>query len=172
MTKRMAIVKISYTRSRGAAKASVRYIAHRPGKDGKATVRSIYGIDGEVTKTDAYNMIDEAKRGAAFFRIVISPDPEKEDTYNDLYLWQITENTILTLEERLKKEVPFIAVEHNDHAPHRHVHVLACVKGKLNPKDFQALREAATGAALSQRQERDQVLQAKLRSVEEVQWAY
>jgi hypothetical protein len=168
----MAIVKISYTRNRGAAKASVRYIAHRPGKDGKATVRSIYGIDGEVTKTDAYKMIDEAKRGDAFFRIVISPDPEKEDTFKDLYLWQITENTILTLEERLKKEVPFIAVEHNDHTPHRHVHLIACVSGKLNPNDFQALRESATEAALSQRQERDQVLQAKMRSLEEAQWAY
>jgi hypothetical protein len=172
MTKRMAIVKINYTKSRGAAKASVRYIAHRPGKDGKATVRSIYGIDGEVTKTDAYKMIDEAKRGAAVFRIVISPDPEIEDTLKDLYLWQITEQTILTLEARLKNQVPFIAVEHNDHTPHRHVHLIACVSGKLNPKDFQALREAATGAALSQRQERDQVLQAKARSVEEVQWAY
>jgi hypothetical protein len=70
MTKRMAIVKISYTKSRGAAKASVRYIAHRPGKDGRATVRSIYGIDGEVSKADAYNMIDEAKRGAVYFRIL------------------------------------------------------------------------------------------------------
>ena len=94
MTKLMAIVKINYTKSRGAAKASVRYITHRPGKDGRATVRSIYGIDGEVTKTDAYQMIDEAKRGAVFFRIVISPDPEKEDTLKDLYLWQITEQTL------------------------------------------------------------------------------
>ena len=39
MTNKMAIVKItSYTRNRGAAKATVRYITHRPGKDGRETV--------------------------------------------------------------------------------------------------------------------------------------
>jgi hypothetical protein len=114
MIKQMAIVKINYTKSRGAAKATIRYIAHRPGKDGRQAARPIYGIDGEVSKTDAYQMIDEAKRGAAFFRIVISPDPEKEDAFKDLYLWQITEQTILTLETRLQSQVSFIAVEHND----------------------------------------------------------
>ena len=172
MTKIMAIVKTNYTRSRGAAKASVRYITHRPGRDGRKTVRSIYGVDGELKKSDAYQMIDQAERGSVFFRIVISPDPEKEDTKKDLFLWQITENTMLTLEERLKREVPFIAVEHKDNAPQSHVHILACVKGKLTPRDFQALRESATGAALAQRQERDLARQAKARSIEEAQWAY
>ena len=172
MTKHMAIVKIKYTKSRGAAKASVRYITHRPGKDGAKASRPIYGIDGEVTKTDAYLMIDQSGRGASFFRIVISPDPDKEDTSKDLYLAQITEQTILTLEDRLDAHVPFIAVEHNDHTDHRHVHVLACVTGRLDPKDFQALRATATAASLLQRQERDQVLQANLRAAQEVQWAF
>jgi hypothetical protein len=172
MTKLMAIVKINYTKSRGAAKATVRYIAHRPGKDGRATVRSIYGIDGEVTKTDAYQMIDEAGRGVAFFRIVISPDPQKEDTLKDLYLWHITEQTMLTLEDRLKIQVPFIAAEHDDHTDNRHTHVLACVSGKLKPQDFQALRQSATAAALTQRQERDLAREHKSRAIEEVQWAY
>ena len=79
---------------------------------------------------------------------------------------------MLTLEEQIKSQVPFIAVEHNDHTPHRHVHVLACVKGKLTPRDFQALRESATEAALSQRQERDLARQAKARAIEEAQWAF
>ena len=55
-------------------------------------------------------MIDEASRGASFFRIVISPDRQKEDSSKDLYLSQITEQTMLTLEERLGTHVPFIAV--------------------------------------------------------------
>lgn len=173
MTNQMAIVKISsFTRSRGAAKASVRYISHRPGQDGRVTVRIIYGIDGEVTKTDAYQMIDEAKRGAAFFRIIISPDPQKEDPLKDLYLWQITEQTMLTLEDRLQIQIPFIAAEHDDHTGNRHVHLLACAKARIDKPDLKALRDSATQAALEQRQERDLARQAKRRSVEEAQWAY
>src|SRR5512133_350984 len=97
----------SDTRNRGAAKASVRYITHRPGKDGRVTTRSLYTTDGEVSKQDAYQMIDEAQKGSVFFRIVISPDGKQEDTRRDLYLWQITEQTMLTLEERLNIHVPF-----------------------------------------------------------------
>src|SRR5512132_313018 len=173
MTKHMAVVRItSYTRNRGAAKASVRYITHRPGADGRVTSRPLYTTDGEVSKLDAYQMIDEAKKGANFFRIVISPDPEKEDGLKDLYLWQITEETILTLEERLKKQVPFIATEHNDHTGNRHVHLLVCLKGRIEKADLKALREAATVAALTQRQERDLAREARLLAAVEAQWAY
>lgn len=168
----MAIVKISsYTRSRGAAKASVRYITHRPGADARVTTRPLFTTDGEVSKFDAYTMIDEAKRGSVYFRIIISPDPQKEDTSKDLYLWQITEQTILTLEDRLNIHVPFIATEHNDHSGNRHVHLLACLKGRIEKTDLKALRESATEAALAQRQERDLARDASLRAVEEAQWA-
>ena len=169
----MAIVKVtSYTRNRGAAKATIRYITHRPGQDGKQATRSLYGIDGEVSKLDAYTMIDQAKRGSVYFRIVISPDPKAEDTSKDLYLSQITEQTILTLEERLKIQVPFVAAEHDDHAGHRHVHLLACAKARIDKPDLKALREAATKAALVQRQERDRAREANILAVEEAQWAY
>src|SRR5512144_788689 len=169
----MAIVKItSYTKNRGAAKASIRYITHRPGGDGRVTSRALFTIDGEVTKNDAYQMIDEAKKGSVFFRIVISPDTKQEDTRKDLYLWQITEQTMLTLEERLKIHVPFVAAEHDDHTGNRHVHLIACAKARIEKGDLKALREAATQAALFQRQERDLAREAKRRSVEEAQWAY
>jgi hypothetical protein len=102
----MAVVRItSFKKNRGAAKASIRYITHRPGGDGRVTSRPLYTIDGEVTKNDAYQMIDEAQKGSVFFRIIISPDGKNEDTRKDLYLWQITEQTILTLEERLNIHV-------------------------------------------------------------------
>jgi hypothetical protein len=173
MTNKMAVVRItSYTRNRGAAKASVRYITHRPGKDGRATSRPLYGIDGEVSKLDAYQMIDEAKKGSVFFRIVISPDGKQEDTGHNLYLWQLTEQTMLTLEERLNIHVPFAAVEHNDHTGNRHVHLLACLRVRIEKGDLKALREAATQAALFQRQERDLARKAKQRQIEEAQWAY
>jgi hypothetical protein len=167
----MAIVKATYTRSRKAAKASVRYIAHRPGRDGTRTARAIYGIDGRVEKKDAYAMIDRTEKGAVFFRVVISPDPKTEDLFSDLHLLDITAQTMITLEEQLGKEVPFIAVEHSDHTTHRHVHVIACVAGRLTPGDFQVLRQSATSAALAQRQERDMARQARALAIEEAQWA-
>jgi hypothetical protein len=101
---------------------------------------------------------------------VISPDQQTEDTYKDLYLQEITAQTMLHLEERLTKDVPFVAVEHDDHAPHRHVHILALVKGRLNTQDFQALRETATEAALFQRQERDLPREQQAEQQKGVQW--
>src|ERR671918_1728841 len=155
----MAIVKATYTKSRPVAKAAIRYIEHRPGREGEKVKRELYGSDGRMARGEAYQMIDAAGKGTVFFRFVISPDPVKEDTEKDLLLTEITGQTMQTLEERLQNHVSYVAVEHDDHAPHRHVHVLACVNGRLNTQDFQALRQTATETALSQRQERDRTRQ-------------
>jgi hypothetical protein len=164
----MAIVKATYTKSRATAKAAIRYIEHCPGREGEKVKRELYGSAGSMDRGEAYQMIDDAEKGTVFFRIVISPDPEREDTYKDLSLAEITSQTLLSLGERVQKAVPYVAVEHDDHAPHRHVHILACVKGRLNTQDFQALRTTATEAALSQRQERDLVREQQQ---EGSQWA-
>jgi hypothetical protein len=151
----MAIVKASYTKSRGGAKASIRYIAHRPGKDGVKITRNLFGIDGLMGREQAYGFIDEAEEGSLFYRFIVSPDPNQEDLKRDLHLREVTEKTMQTLMARLKQEVQWVAAEHDDHAPNRHVHVVAVVKGKLHIPDFQAMRERATKAALFQRKERD-----------------
>ncbi|SRR6266704_4751274 len=151
----MAIVKASYTRSRGAAKANIRYIQHRKGKEETRTTRTLFGIDGAMGRYDAYRMIENAEQGSIFFRIILSPDPQGEDTDKDLRLWEITEHTMQKLEERIHKQVAWAASEHTDHTPNRHVHVLAVVKGRLQAHDFQALRQSATEACLTQRQELD-----------------
>lgn len=173
LIKTMAIIKVKYTKNPAAAKKSVRYIAHRPDRDGGRTTRELFGYDGELTKQQAYRLIDQAQKGTTFFRIIISPDPDEEDTNRDLYLSDITIATMNKLEELKEREIPFLASEHSDHAPHRHLHVLALIPGKLNPHDFRALRETATQAALSQRQERDLARQAQERQArirEEAQW--
>ncbi len=100
-------------------------------------------------------MIDETKKETKFFRFVISPDPKTEDRGKDLNLWEITTKTMLGLEERLAQKIQFVGAVHNDHAPHRHVHVIACISGNLTPKDFALLRETATKESLFQRRERD-----------------
>ena len=166
----MAIVKATYTKSKAGAKAAIRYIQHRPGRDGEKATRELFGSDGVLDRQEAYRMIDAAEKGSVFFRIVISPDPQTEDTARDLLLGEVTAQTMLTLEERLPTAISYVAVEHDDHALHRHVHVLACVKGRLNMQDFQALRQTATETALMQRQERDATRQQQQQQ-EGGQWA-
>src|SRR5947209_10850808 len=116
----MAIVKATYTKSNAGAKASIRYIEHRPGKDGEKINRTLFGSDGAMGRWQAYRLIDEAEKGSLFFRFVISPDPTQEDREKDLHLREVTEQTMLRLEERIHKQISWVAAEHDDHAPHRH----------------------------------------------------
>src|SRR5437588_358782 len=166
----MAIVKASFTKSTAGAKASIRYIEHRPGKDNEKKTRTLFGSDGGMGRWQAYQMIDEAEKGSLFFRFVISPDPKGEDTGKDLFLREVTEKTMLRLEEHIQKAVFWVAAEHDDHAPHRHVHVVAVVPGRLQVQDFQYMRLAATEAALAQRKERDLAREQQEREREEAQW--
>ena len=151
----MAIVKATYTKSRAGAKASIRYIGDRPGKDGAKITRNLFGIDGLMGRDQAYRFIDEAPKGSFFYRFILSPAPKEEDLRRDLHLRGITEQTMQTLRERLKQQVAWVAAEHDDHAPNRHVHVVAVVRRRLYPRDFEAMRQRATEAALFQRKERD-----------------
>src|SRR5438270_13310253 len=114
---KMAIVKATYTKQKDGAKASLRYIQHRPGKDGAKINRTLFGSDGAMGRYEAYRMIDEAEKGSIFFRFVMSPDARTEDTKRDLHLREVTEKTMLSLEERLNKPVAWVAAVHADHAP-------------------------------------------------------
>jgi hypothetical protein len=157
----MAIVKSNYVKrgkgERDRAKATIRYIQHRRDRDGERVNRTLFGYDGALSREQAYRMIDEAQKGTLFYRFVLSPDPKREDRYKDLDLSEITTHTMLALEERLGKQIQFVATMHDDHSPHRHVHTLALVQGvRLTREDFRALRETATEHALAQRRIRDQ----------------
>jgi len=166
----MAIVKATYTKSSGGAKASIRYIEHRKGAEGAKITRTLWGIDGAMERREAYRMIDEAEKGSIFFRFVISPDPQQEDTGKDLYLREITERTMMSLEDRFQKHLQWVAATHDDHAPHRHVHILAIVPGRLQVQDFQLLRHTATETALAQRKERDLMREMQKKKEQEAQW--
>ena len=151
----MAIVKATYTKKQAGAKASISYIAHRPGREGEKSNRVLFGSDGVMGRREAYQMIDLAAKGSFFYRIVIAPDPAQEDSQKDLHLRDITEKTMQTLAESFITPLLWVAAEHTDHAPHRHIHVVAIVPEKLVVPDFQELRKSATEACLQQRQERD-----------------
>jgi hypothetical protein len=155
----VAVVKANYVKRGGGAKArakaTIRYIQHRRGKDGERITRQLFGSDGPMERQEAYRMIDEAGKGSLFYRLVVSPDPKREDHPKDLDMRELTERTIRTLEERAGEPILWVGALHADHAPHRHVHVLALVPGKLNVADLQALTGAATEAAQFQRQNLD-----------------
>jgi hypothetical protein len=104
-------------------------------------------------------MIHEApQKGRYYYRMVISPDPRREDRYKDLDLPTLTRSTMLRLEERYGKSIQFIATIHDDHAPHRHVHALVILNGRrLTRDDFAALRDHARNRALTQRRYKDRV---------------
>src|SRR5215468_4600084 len=84
----MAIFKANYVKrgktAKALAKASVRYIQHRRGKDGERITRTLFGSDGVMERYEAYQMIDEAQKGSFFYRFVLSPDPKREDHNHDL----------------------------------------------------------------------------------------
>src|SRR5450759_3240072 len=98
----MAIMKATYTRQAASAKAAIRYIAHRRGNAGERMNRILFTNDGAVGRYHAYRMIAEAAKGSYFYRIVLSPDPQREDTRKDLLLRDVTEKTIMRLEARLQ----------------------------------------------------------------------
>ena len=151
----MAIVKASYTRKRAVAKAATRYIENRPGKDGARVVRTLFKADGKVERGDVYTMIDQADKTSYYFRLVISPDPQREDSDKNLSLRELTEKTIASLEDRLQRPLQWVAAIHADHAEHRHIHAIAIVPQRLNIQDFQRMRSAATEEALEQRHQLD-----------------
>src|SRR6266566_1822834 len=111
----MAIVKASYTRNSRTAKAATRYIENRPGKDGARIVRTLFKADGKVERGEVYSMIDQADKNSYFFRLVISPDPKREDSDKNLVLRALTEKTMASLEDRFQEPLPWVAAVHADH---------------------------------------------------------
>jgi hypothetical protein len=159
----MAVVKANYVKrgkgDRARAKSTIRYITHRRTRENEKITRALFGYDGLLTKEQAYRMIDEAQKGTIFYRFVISPDPRREDTRRDLSIEDITIDTMIKLEERLGKQIQFVATLHDNHTNNRHAHVVALVKGRrLTREDFQALRQEATHLAEFQRRMRDLTL--------------
>jgi len=163
----MAIVKASYTRKGRGAKAAVRYIENRPGKDGAKVQRTLFNADGKVERGEVYTMIDQADKHSYFFRLVISPDPQREDSDKNLSLREITERTIQSLEDRFQQPIQWVAAVHADHTDTRHIHAIAIMPERLDVQDFQRMRSAATEEALAQRHQLDLAREQRERSQEQ-----
>jgi hypothetical protein len=166
--KKRLIVKANYCKrdkdDRRRAKATVRYITHRRDREGEKITRDLFGFDGSLSKDTTYRMIDEApKKRRYYYRVILSPDPRREDRYKDLDLRHLTIATMLKLEERVGHAIQFVAAIHDDHAPHRHVHALVIHNGRrLTRADFASLRAHARNRALTQRRYMDRVRRREL----------
>jgi len=168
----VAVVRVNYVKKgageRSSAKANIKYIENRKGKNGGKIQRPLFNASGQVTRLQAYEMINQAEEGSTFFRIKISPDPAKENMEHDLLLREITIQT-MALEETLGKPVSWVAAIHDDHTPIAHVHVLAVTKARLLPA--KEMIRIATEASLEQRQELDlRREQTKEQGKEQPEW--
>jgi hypothetical protein len=161
----MAIVKAYFTRSSEKIKKTLNYIVHRAGKEGERLNRELFGnFEEAIGKEDAYRRID-AQPGMTYFHLKLNFHPEREDTRKDLNLRDITRQSMMALEKRLQRPIRFLAVEHNDHTPLRHIHALVLVKlsrgERIGIEDWKIYRDAATEQASLQRRALDAVMRVQ-----------
>jgi len=154
----MAIVKGNYVKrgkgERVTAKANIRYIQERPGRDKEKLTRPLFDSAGLIGRHEAYQFIDaEAKKGSFFYRLKLSPDPTKEDTKRDLNMQKLTRQMMQRLEKRLKTVIPWAGALHDDHTDKRHVHILAAIPRRLQRYELEALIKEATTICREQRRD-------------------
>jgi hypothetical protein len=158
----MAIVKARYVRGKPRIKAHLRYITHRRAEGGERITRPLFGRNGALSKPQAYDLIDAARRGAVFHKFVINLHPQREDTRKDLNLWELTRSTLEHIRTQFDEAVPFIATIHNDHTALRHVHGFFLVEGRLSREEFAKIKglwKIATFEARRQRLRLDRMRQ-------------
>jgi hypothetical protein len=154
----MAVVKANYVRKgkaeRVTAKANIRYIQERPGRDKEKLTRPLFDSAGLIGRHESYQFIDEeAEKGRYFYRFKLSPDPAKEDNKRDLHMQKLTRQMMQRLEKRLKTAIPWAGALHDDHTDKRHVHILAALPRRLRTFDLEALIKEATAICREQRRE-------------------
>jgi predicted RNA-binding Zn-ribbon protein involved in translation (DUF1610 family) len=149
-----------------AAKAYLGYIGTRPNREKQKMERLLFGHGGTFTPEQVGEMLASAPKNTYFWRLIISPDPNRENPEKDLDLWDLTREAVSWLEHRLgtdgkRREIPFIAAEHSDHSNTPHVQGILLIKryGRemlITPEILDEFRTAVTAQALAQRSLREQ----------------
>lgn len=139
------IVKTNWTKSAGAAKASIRYIEARP-RGAEEPTRELWTKDSTISRADAYALIDAHHRhSVAAHRLILSPSA---DTPPD-DLRRMTREVLGRLEAARGQTLHWVATEHRN-TTHPHVHVILAGSGerndqaravRLTPRDLDQLRE-------------------------------
>src|SRR5690242_16183726 len=104
------VVKVtSYIRpgknAKPKAKASLRYVTHRPNAEEERVTRALFGPDGPYAKYQIYAFIDRTPKGSFYYRTTFSPDPKLEDEFKDLNLWEMTQAAVEYLRKVLGKDI-------------------------------------------------------------------
>jgi hypothetical protein len=153
----MAIVRANYVKrginERKVAKANIRYIQERPGRDKEKLTRTLFGAADSMGRYEAYQFINDAPKGTLFYRLKLSPDPATEDTRRDLNMQKLTRQMMQRLEKRFKTTIPWAGALHDDHTDKRHVHILAAIPRRLQKYELEALIKEATTICREQRRE-------------------
>src|SRR4030095_16429181 len=153
----MAVVKANYVKrgknERKIAKANIRYIQERPGRDKEKLTRTLFGAAGSMGRYEAYQFISDAPKGTYFYRLKLSPDPATEDTKRDLHMQKLTRQMMQRLEKRLKTAIPWAGSLHDDHTDIRNVHILAALPRRLQKYELEALIRETTTICKEQRRE-------------------
>ena len=154
----MAVVKANYVRKgageRVTAKANIRYIQERPGRDKEKLTRPLFNNAGLIGRLKPISLLMmTAKKGRFFYRLKLSPDPSKEDTKRDLNMHKLTRQMMQRLEKRFKTTIPWAGALHDDHTDKRHVHILAALPRRLQKYELEALIREATTLCREQRRE-------------------
>ena len=156
----MAVVRANYIQpgkdERKLAKANIRYIQERPGRDKEKLTRTLFDNTDFIGRHEAYQFIDDAaKQRRYFYRFKFSPDPAKEDGKQDLPMQKLTRSMMRSLEKKLKTQIPWAGALHDDHTNIRHVHILAAIPRRLQKYELEALINDATTICRQQRRELD-----------------
>jgi hypothetical protein len=155
----MAVVRANYVKrgkpGRATAKANIRYIQERPGRDKEKLTRTLFGAADSMGRYEAYQFINDAPKGTYFYRLKLSPDPATEDTKRDLHMQKLTRQMMHNLEKRLKTAIPWAGALHDDHTDKRHVHILAAIPRRLQKYELEALIKEATANCREQRRNLD-----------------
>lgn len=136
------IVKASYTRSAREAKASVRYMQHRSDNGGERQTRQLFGRDGELSRTEAYERLDAASEHANktyFYRLTFNPG-EGRGELSDESRSAWAHDLVSRLEQQGVVVRDWVAVSHTDQGEHDHVHVLAATSRTVQKDELADLR--------------------------------
>ena len=140
----MAIVKARYTLGwKGgliSARASLNYMAQRPDLDGRQGERALFSAQEDgISVEEGQRVINEGK-GQHYYRLILNPGAGSEPK-GDLQAW--TREVMADLEQNRGRAVSWVAVVHDDHTRHAHVHVQALTDGLIRRPELHLLREVA-----------------------------
>ena len=114
------ILRHTFTRSRDAARAGLRYYQLRP-RGEEEPPRQIFDRERTLTRAEAHRLLDEHQVGGGYLVHRLMLSPEAGETPADLRA--MARRTLRQLEHEKGAALHWVAVEHHNTA-HPHVHIL------------------------------------------------